>query len=113
LITQFIFISQKDSWTAEIAQMLKHSPYFELISRLMTSANSLNVIKLNLYLSLKKTHGQQQLLNCLSTQYISFSQKDSWTAAMAQILEHSAYFELVTRHMDSSNSSNVKALSVF
>ncbi len=64
LSTQSIFISQKDSWTATMAQMLEHSAYFELISRHMASANSSNVRALNLYLSHKKTHGQQQWLKC-------------------------------------------------
>jgi hypothetical protein len=92
LSTQFISISQKDSWTAAMAQMLKHSAYFELISRLMTSANSLNVRALNLFLYLKK---------------------DSWTSAMAQMLKHSIYIYLTKRLMDSSNGSNVRTLDLF
>jgi len=42
-----------------------------------------------------------------------YLKKDSWTATMTQLFDHSIYIYLTKRLMDSRNGSNVKALTVF
>jgi hypothetical protein len=94
--------------------MLEYSTYFELTTRLMAGVNRSGVIALDLFLCLYQDLWQTQISSNVRALNLFLSlKKDSWTAAMAQLLEHSAYFELISRLVTNANSLNVRALNLF